>query len=541
MVASVNNIDKSKDDKQLKPAQVTAIFFIVLLIIHVYSVNYYEGVVHNDIEVEALYDQQIISSRLASVIDTRFMILDSLHTLTVTRYEAENFTETFNEYSRQVFEQKTGVKVLTVSPNMTHEWVYPLEGNEGVLGHNLLEDTRPDVVADVQRAIDQESTAFSGPYELRQGGFGLVARKPVFIHGKIWGLVAIVLEIEPILQEAGLTQLENRYEYLLVANNQTEFFGALTQDLQIEPTRIELPEGYWSLSISPKNHEALIEESMRIYRIVSIFGVIFFTTIGYLISRTLYDRIGFERERVQVELEDAKARSEQAQELERLKTQFMNTATHEIRTPITSIKGYTELIQESLSNNDPELTKTYFEVVSRNVERLEALSNDLLDMQKLESGRIDLNLQQCELAELFSELESELLPIVEKHGNKLVFTYDPELVVPCDKPRITQVLVNLVENACKYSTTGTEVEVKLEKANGLVMFSVKDQGIGLYPEDINKLFKPFPDIHLPDISHGSGLGLSISKGIVDLHGGKIWAESGGKEKGSTFYITIPME
>lgn len=238
--------------------------------------------------------------------------------------------------------------------------------------------------------------------------------------------------------------------------------------------------------------------------------------------------------------ESLKMEAEAAQEMDRLKTEFMNTATHEIRTPITSIKGYTELIREAFNQKDMERALHYFDVVSRNVSRLEILSNDLLDMQRLESGRITLTPMVCSNNEILGELESELSPIVELSNHVLIIEANDSQSYLCDKPRLLQVLVNLINNAAKYSPEGSEITLKVKEKEDRIYFSVTDRGIGIMEADMAKLFNPFPDIHVTGVSHGSGLGLSICKGIVELHGGEIWAESEGKDRGTTFTFYIPQ-
>jgi len=113
-------------------------------------------------------------------------------------------------------------------------------------------------------------------------------------------------------------------------------------------------------------------------------------------------------------------------------------------------------------------------------------------------------------------------------------------LIKCDAFRLNQVLVNLVNNASKYSTEKTKIKVYVKEKEDTILISVKDNGIGLSKEEINELFKPFPDIQRESIRHGSGLGLSVSKGIIELHEGKIWVESQGYGKGSTFKIELPL-
>lgn len=246
------------------------------------------------------------------------------------------------------------------------------------------------------------------------------------------------------------------------------------------------------------------------------------------------------REEYEKEFIRQRIETEKMRELDLLKTEFMNTATHEIRTPITSIRGYTELIQDALRKEDYASALSYFDIINRNVSRLEILSNDLLSLQRLEAGRVELSPVSCSSEELFSELRAELTPLIKQKNHELVIDADREYMYFCDKARLMQVLTNLVDNAVKYSPEGSTITVTVENTPDRVQFSVRDEGVGLSKEDMDDLFQPFPHIKVEGVRHGSGLGLSICKGIVELHGGEIWAESEGRGKGSTFYFQIPM-
>lgn len=230
-------------------------------------------------------------------------------------------------------------------------------------------------------------------------------------------------------------------------------------------------------------------------------------------------------------------RLEQLAEIDRLKTRFMSTATHELRTPLVSILGYTELITD-----DPEkLSETqrrYFEVIMRNVHRLSKLTEDLLDQQRLEEHRMVLNIEKINTSNLVTEVINEFRPIANEK-NQTINVDILETEIEIDRLRIMQVLINLLSNASKFSSDGSEIEVTMSKEDNSVTFSVKDFGVGIREEDIEKLFTPFPGILVEGNVSGTGLGLSISKGIVDLHGGSIWVETEGLEKGSTFSFTIP--
>ena len=240
------------------------------------------------------------------------------------------------------------------------------------------------------------------------------------------------------------------------------------------------------------------------------------------------------------ELLEDRLRTEQLIEVNRLKTNFMNTAAHEIRTPITSVRGYSEIILGLIERNEFDQIHNHFEAVVRNVDRLELLSRDLLDMQRIESGRLTINRKDVLIDALLNQLESEMIPIIEGKEQTLdVSNNSRENTINCDDLRILQVLINIVHNASKYSEYGETISLIVEDDGDSISFTVRDTGLGLTEGDMKKLFTPFPDIRIRTASHGSGLGLSISKGIIDIHGGTIKAESDGPGTGSTFTFTLP--
>ena len=248
-------------------------------------------------------------------------------------------------------------------------------------------------------------------------------------------------------------------------------------------------------------------------------------------------RIAEERNRVTKQLLEEQIKTEQERELSELKTRFIFTATHEIRTPLASIQGYTELVQLDPENlTDAQLQ--YFEVIQRNVQRLTKLTDDLLDLQRFEVGRLSLNVEPVNVLGFVGDVENEFLPILKVKNQTLEVT-GVDVVVCMDRLRVMQVLINLLSNAFKFSPEGAEVGINVVELDNEVRFSVSDMGVGIREEDVGKLFTPFPGILVNGNVGGTGLGLSICKSIVELHGGKIWAESEGKGKGSTFIFSIP--
>ncbi len=228
-------------------------------------------------------------------------------------------------------------------------------------------------------------------------------------------------------------------------------------------------------------------------------------------------------------------------ELDEMKNSFIATATHELRTPITAITGYIELINTGDFGEIPESIDNMLEVVDRNAKRLHNLTNELLDQQRITTNRLDLNVNPEEINELIEHAVNEITPLSEQKEQKIGLKLEKNVpTLMLDRIRITQVLVNLLNNAIKFSPVGSEIVVSSGMVMGEVMVEVKDKGIGLSKTDIVQLFKPFPNIRKERPYQSTGLGLSICKGIIDSHNGKIWVKSRGKGQGASFFFSLPV-
>ena len=232
--------------------------------------------------------------------------------------------------------------------------------------------------------------------------------------------------------------------------------------------------------------------------------------------------------------------NKQLMELDEMKNQFISTATHELRTPVTSILGFLEIVLDDTNRDIPDSVRKDLNVVFRNANRLVTLTNDLLDVQRITSGRFEVQLEPVDLVDTLNEVVEELTPLFDANQQALQVEAPDALIANVDETRISQLFINLLRNANKFTPDEGNITVSVEPIESHVIIAVKDSGIGLNEEDIEKLFKPFPGIrHGLDVS-STGLGLSICKGIVDMHNGEIWAESDGSGEGSIFYVKIPI-
>lgn len=230
------------------------------------------------------------------------------------------------------------------------------------------------------------------------------------------------------------------------------------------------------------------------------------------------------------------------EEISHLKTEFVSLVSHELRTPLTSIQGYVKLMLAGHSGELNEVQNEFLTTVNRNTDRLIALVNDLLDISKIQSGRLDLVLEPLELAQVLDR-ELELLKNIADDKQITIATdIEPGISpVRADSHRLGQIIANLVSNAVKYSPESTTIKLAAYQVDKNVLIKVIDAGMGIAPEERSKLFQMFYRGESDAVRQirGTGLGLAITKHLVEMHGGKIWVESE-KGHGSTFSFTIPI-
>ncbi len=227
--------------------------------------------------------------------------------------------------------------------------------------------------------------------------------------------------------------------------------------------------------------------------------------------------------------------------IEAMKTEFISVVSHELRTPLTPIKGYIDLILEGDAGELTEEQKNYLEIVETNTDRLVALVNDLLDISRIEAGKIDLEVKPVPMEEVIRDVVAVHRKQIDSRGLSLTVSLPPQLPwVKADRGRITQVVNNLISNAYKYTFSGG-IRVSAMPDGEFLEVTVSDTGVGISKEDQRKLFTKFFRVKNPATRQtaGSGLGLAITKSIVEKHEGEIWVESW-PGKGSVFHFTLPL-
>jgi signal transduction histidine kinase len=232
-------------------------------------------------------------------------------------------------------------------------------------------------------------------------------------------------------------------------------------------------------------------------------------------------------------------------EVDRLKSEFVSTVSHELRTPMTSVKGYADLLLMGVAGQLSSTQEGYLRVIKSNADRLGYLVDDLLDISRIETGKVELQLQAIDLADIITGMLDEQIPVKLRSRNKQL---DVRADIPGDLPavvgdpeKVAQILANLLDNAISYTPGSGEICVSCRLDQGVVWISVRDSGIGMSKEQLSSIFDRFyrAEHELVQGVAGTGLGLSIVQSLVELHGGEIRVESRLGE-GSTFMFSLPI-
>lgn len=247
-------------------------------------------------------------------------------------------------------------------------------------------------------------------------------------------------------------------------------------------------------------------------------------------------------ERKQTEKE-LKKTVEKLKDLDKLKDDFLNNTTHELKTPLVPIKAQAQLLLTGEYGKINEEQREALEMILRNEENLGKLTGEILDIPKIRTNKLKLFTEKISLEKLVTEICKNTEKIAQKKNLSCSHSFDPEIPqILADKEKIGEVISNLVDNAIKFTPEGGTIKIKVYKKENDAIITVEDSGIGLSKENIKKLFIPFFQIQssLTRKYRGTGLGLAICKGIVEAHGGKIWAESRGEGHGSIFGFSLPI-
>ena len=222
-----------------------------------------------------------------------------------------------------------------------------------------------------------------------------------------------------------------------------------------------------------------------------------------------------------------------------MKNEFVSVVSHELRTPLTSIHGSLGLLSSGLIDPQSDKAKRLVSIAAHSTERLIRMINDILDIERIESGKVKLVSEVCIINDLLTAAVNTVQPLAEKAGVSIIVSTISECI-SADADRIVRALTNLLSNAIKFSPPGQSIDCIVERKLDYLLFQIRDRGRGIPADQLESVFERFQQVDSSDSRNheGTGLGLAICRSIIQQHSGKIWVESSMGE-GSTFFFTLP--
>ena len=521
-----------KDSKLYKKIRfhcyiVGLITFLTALIVGTFQLHNLE----KDEKTTGKYMAQITEKRVRARLDQYIMLSDLLGNYISA---GENLDEnTFSELAEKIPNEDGVIKAFELAPDGIVTDIYPKQGNEGAFGLDTLQEYERK--KDAVLARDSGEYTLGGPYQLKQGGTGALLFNPVYQDNnsdqhEFWGFVILVIDWDRFIGEINLNYLSDAdfcyriwtydrdsSDRIILAESQDDMPDNI---LTVECT---VPNNTWYFDIIPSG--GWIPRSYLITCIVvSYVFSLLIATVFYLTSSKKH------RER-QYEAELEKS-AEQAKNANEAKTRFLFNMSHDIRTPMNAIVGFSGLLEKNLQNE--KKAKEYLGKIQSSSNLLLRIINQVLEMARIESGTAVLQLKAEDMDALFHRVNT----VFEEDIRKKNLQYHAVLDIRhhyavCDQTKLQEIMLNIISNAIKYTPEGHSIYVEVHEAVSenpskiRYIFSCEDTGIGMSEEYLPHIYEEFSREHTTTENKvpGTGLGLPIIKSMIELMGGSIQVES----------------
>ena len=518
------------------------ISFVVALIFGIIVNSYTE----KEQKANATYTAKSTVRRIKSQLDQYVVISDFLENTIIEGYSLDQ--NEFSKLAEMIPNENGVVKAFEIAPGGIVSTVYPEDGNEIVQGLDLLSLSVGHY--DASLAKNTNEYTLGGPYQLKQGGTGALLFNPVYQkdasgNENFWGFVVLAIDWNRFIDQIGLDKLNDAsYNYEIWKSDgdiSNRFVLAQSEEpLSKRCLTVEcnIPNYMWYFEIEPKDGWIPASQWFTTIFISYLFSLMISTSFYLYTSRK------FQQQQYAIQLKES---AEQARSANEAKTRFLFNMSHDIRTPMNAIIGFSGLMEQNLDHK--EKAKGYLKKIQASSNLLLTIINQVLEMARIESGTATLNLEPCNLSELFHSVNFVFESDVKKKG--LHFQVDSKVqhhYAFCDITKLQQIYLNIVSNAIKYTPadhaiTVSVIEVPSHKENyARYIFVCEDTGYGMSEEFLPHIFEEFTREHTTTENKisGTGLGLSIVKSMVDLMGGTIKVESI-KGKGTKFTVDIALQ
>lgn len=452
-------------------------------------------------------------------------------------------------FSAEMISDDSGIiKAIEMAPNGIVRNIYPLKGNEAAFGIDMLNNPARRYEANL--AKDSGQYTIAGPYELNQGGLGALLFEPIYIkdtpaHKKFWGFSILVLDWEKFTEELDLDKLDDAsYCYQIWkkagSTQKKTTIAAGKHELRKDALRVscKVPNDTWYVEIVP--YTGWVTARQKALTLLLALSISFLAVvICYQVLHRKY------RERLYTAQIEKTA--EQARMANEAKTRFLFNMSHDIRTPMNAIVGFSGLLEKSLQ--DEEKSRSYIKKIQVSSDILLTIINQVLEMARIESGKTTLNQEPADIREMVEALHT----VFESSLVKKSLEYQCSLnlrhpYILCDKTKVEEIILNIVSNSIKYTNPHGKISVTINEeasvdegwANYVTI--VEDTGIGMSQDYLPHIFEEFSREHTSTETRvaGTGLGLPIVKSLVELMGGTIDVESE-VGKGSRFIIHVSFQ
>ena len=424
----------------------------------------------------------------------------------------------FQSIASRLYGDDPAVKTIELVPNGVIQNVYPLKENKEVIGMNMLIERDRKQAATL--AKDTKKYTLEGPYDLKQGGKGAILYDPIYVNDEFWGFSILVIDWDAFLTEIHLDELEKAsYDFVIWKEDHITkdkiIISKSTNEIDTNTLLIKckLPNNKWNFEIVPK--QGWINQYLMINLVVASILIDFLVTAA-IAQLEIRHRKDLEYAS-QIELQAKKA-----QEASASKSRFLFSMSHDIRTPMNAIMGYTELMEKNIGNAEKE--KDYLSKIRSASTFLLDLINSILEMARIESGKETLNIKACNIYDIIESLNSVFEKQAEQKGLKYQCTTKIQHpYVYCDQIKFEEILLNIVGNSIKYTNEGM-VLIQIEEGElGRFQCMIRDTGIGMSEEYLPHAFEDFTreKSGTQTTVKGTGLGLSIVKSLVELMDGTI--------------------